>query len=372
MTPPPSRRAFVAVAGGGGDRAASCATASETSDSLRLPTTASLPSTSGQGHAAATARLAPERSAEERVRTAEEQARGRTTIEGTIRKSLDAPIGGSTRTLGWISQPDTYPSRQRHAAAQSHDRFTEITPNPVKVVAEEPVSTFSIDVDTASYGFMRAALNAGFLPEKDAVAHRGTRQLLPLRLPPAGDSRPAVRHPRLGDAGTVERCGPADAHRHQRLRARPKRRAAGEPRVPCRHLGLDERAEQAAAPHPLAQAVADRAGARDRVAIVAYAGAAGVVLAPTRARNGARFWPASNVCTRPAPRPARRASAQHIAWPGSTSSRAGSTASSSPPTGTSTSASPTRIRWRTTLRASARAASPCRCSASGWATTTTS
>ena len=52
---------------------------------------------------------------------------------------------------------------------QGRDRFANIETNPVKVVAEEPVSTFSIDVDTASYGFVRASLNHGVLPQVDAV-----------------------------------------------------------------------------------------------------------------------------------------------------------------------------------------------------------
>jgi len=52
---------------------------------------------------------------------------------------------------------------------QGRDRFAEFETNPVQVVAEEPVSTFSIDVDTASYGFVRASLNGGVLPQKDAV-----------------------------------------------------------------------------------------------------------------------------------------------------------------------------------------------------------
>ena len=72
-------------------------------------------------------------------------------------------------------------------------------------------------------------------------AHRGARQLLPLRLRAAADARCAVRRPCLGDAGAVERRGPADAHRHQGLRAGPRRHTAGEPRVPRRHLGLDGR-----------------------------------------------------------------------------------------------------------------------------------
>jgi secreted protein with Ig-like and vWFA domain len=49
------------------------------------------------------------------------------------------------------------------------DQFENVTPNPVKLVSEEPVSTFSIDVDTASYAFVRRALNNGYLPQKDAV-----------------------------------------------------------------------------------------------------------------------------------------------------------------------------------------------------------
>ena len=52
---------------------------------------------------------------------------------------------------------------------QGRDRFADFEPNPVKVAAEEPVSTFSIDVDTASYGFVRASLNGGVLPQVDAV-----------------------------------------------------------------------------------------------------------------------------------------------------------------------------------------------------------
>ncbi len=55
------------------------------------------------------------------------------------------------------------------AAPQGRDRFRHFSDNPVKLVSEEPVSTFSIDVDTASYAFVRRALTDGVLPPKDAV-----------------------------------------------------------------------------------------------------------------------------------------------------------------------------------------------------------
>jgi len=49
------------------------------------------------------------------------------------------------------------------------DKFEHFDVSPVKRVSEEPVSTFSVDVDTASYSFVRRQLQAGVLPQKDAV-----------------------------------------------------------------------------------------------------------------------------------------------------------------------------------------------------------
>ncbi len=49
------------------------------------------------------------------------------------------------------------------------DKFDTIETNPIKQVKEEPVSTFSIDVDTASYAFVRRQINNGVLPQKNAV-----------------------------------------------------------------------------------------------------------------------------------------------------------------------------------------------------------
>ncbi len=49
------------------------------------------------------------------------------------------------------------------------ERFTAFEDQPVRVTAEQPVSTFSIDVDTASYAYVRRALTDGHLPQADAV-----------------------------------------------------------------------------------------------------------------------------------------------------------------------------------------------------------
>jgi hypothetical protein len=49
------------------------------------------------------------------------------------------------------------------------DRFANKEENRFKVVREEPVSTFSIDVDSASYAFVRASLAQNVLPQPAAV-----------------------------------------------------------------------------------------------------------------------------------------------------------------------------------------------------------
>ncbi|HET7708091.1 MAG TPA: VWA domain-containing protein [Sphingomicrobium sp.] len=52
---------------------------------------------------------------------------------------------------------------------QGRDKFTSVAQNMFKVVREEPVSTFSIDVDTASYSWVRASLNRNVMPQPAAV-----------------------------------------------------------------------------------------------------------------------------------------------------------------------------------------------------------
>ncbi|NNK68658.1 MAG: VWA domain-containing protein, partial [Rhodobacteraceae bacterium] len=49
------------------------------------------------------------------------------------------------------------------------EAFANADTNPLKSVTEEPVSTFSIDVDTASYAVVRSSLTAGAMPPPAAV-----------------------------------------------------------------------------------------------------------------------------------------------------------------------------------------------------------
>lgn len=49
------------------------------------------------------------------------------------------------------------------------ERYPDATPNPVKRTADQPVSTFSIDVDTAAYANVRRFIDNGRAPPRDAV-----------------------------------------------------------------------------------------------------------------------------------------------------------------------------------------------------------
>ena len=76
---------------------------------------------------------------------------------GVMDSIYPAPVF-SPSAMPYVQQP--VPDREQYGV------FEE---NPVKQVAESPVSTFSIDVDTGSYSNVRRMLNAGRLPPADAV-----------------------------------------------------------------------------------------------------------------------------------------------------------------------------------------------------------
>ncbi len=69
----------------------------------------------------------------------------------------------------WMGQREQHDEQSPVLTEENRDKFNAAEINSVKQVTTEPVSTFSIDVDTASYSFVRRALNAGHLPPKDAV-----------------------------------------------------------------------------------------------------------------------------------------------------------------------------------------------------------
>ena len=56
-----------------------------------------------------------------------------------------------------------------HYDRQRNEEYSQFAENKFKMAREEPLSTFSVDVDAASYSNMRRFINRGELPYKDAV-----------------------------------------------------------------------------------------------------------------------------------------------------------------------------------------------------------
>ncbi|GJM25915.1 MAG: hypothetical protein DHS20C16_23300 [Phycisphaerae bacterium] len=71
---------------------------------------------------------------------------------------------GRFRDLDGDGVPDAIAPKE-----STTERYAHIRENPFKSVTREPLSTFSIDVDTASYANARRFLNSGQLPPRDAV-----------------------------------------------------------------------------------------------------------------------------------------------------------------------------------------------------------
>ena len=83
-----------------------------------------------------------------------------------MQRVAGAKIAGNASQGFLVYAPPPPPAPDEYVG---RDKFEHFDVNPVKRVAEEPVSTFSVDVDTASYSFVRRQLQGGVLPQKDAV-----------------------------------------------------------------------------------------------------------------------------------------------------------------------------------------------------------
>ncbi|MBY3561136.1 vWA domain-containing protein [Rhizobium laguerreae] len=82
-----------------------------------------------------------------------------------------APQQQLTEPMAAIA-PSPAPPTDRRVQIQldpSRERFANAAANPIKSVATDPVSTFSADVDSASYSFVRRSLTGGAMPDPQSV-----------------------------------------------------------------------------------------------------------------------------------------------------------------------------------------------------------
>lgn len=187
---------------------------------------------------------------------------------GTGRAASIGVFGGQ-----WHPYPSPPP-------ADNTESYAPIQGNTFKQVANEPLSTFSIDVDTASYANIRRFLRAGQLPPPDAVRVEEMVNYFPYDYAPPKGKTPFAVH--VESAA----CPWAPAHALVKIALKGKTLDA-EARPPCNLVFLIDVSGSMTPDNKLPlvkksiRLLVRQLAAQDRVALVVYAGAAGLVLPPT-------------------------------------------------------------------------------------------
>lgn len=163
----------------------------------------------------------------------------------------------------------------------SGDKFDKVEENPFTAVADSPLSTFSIDVDTASYGKLRSYLTQfKELPSPDAVR---IEELVNYFI--YDYATPTDEHPFAANT-EVASCPWNPNHRLVRIGLKGKEISIEE-RPASNLVFLIDVSGSMSTPNRLPlvkeglKLLVDNLNENDMVSIVVYAGAAGMVLEPT-------------------------------------------------------------------------------------------
>jgi Ca-activated chloride channel family protein len=169
------------------------------------------------------------------------------------------------------------------------DKFTSAAENVFKIVREEPVSTFSIDVDTASYSWVRASLNQNVLPQPDSVRTEEMVNYFPYDYaPPRSREQPF--------STTVAVYPSPWAAGRKLVRIGIKGYSVSQATRPHANLvflidtsGSMQEANKLPLVKQSLEMLLDELAPSDTVAIVTYAGYAGTALEPTKVRDKAKI-----------------------------------------------------------------------------------
>jgi Ca-activated chloride channel family protein len=177
--------------------------------------------------------------------------------------------------------PGVPPAFDRFRYFPGAEAYDAITDNPFLPVAQNPLSTFSIDVDTASYSNVRRFLNQYQLPPRDAVRIEEMINYFSYDYP-----QPAGKDP-IG--ATIEAAAAPWNPQHRLVRVGIKARDMDVRRRPATNLvflldvsGSMEPPERLPLLKNAIRMLVEQLTANDRVTVVTYAGTTGIALKPTR------------------------------------------------------------------------------------------
>lgn len=176
-------------------------------------------------------------------------------------------------------------SEFRRKSGAEGESYTRIIENELKDVAREPLSTFSIDVDTAAYANVRRFLNQGMIPPADAVRIEELVNYFPTA---EEGPAPTAKEP-FGVRVELAPCPWQPSHRLARIAI--KGRELGNERKASNLVFLVDVSGSMNEPSklPLVQQslrmLTEQLGEEDRVTMVVYAGNSGLVLPPTNGEN---------------------------------------------------------------------------------------
>lgn len=203
-------------------------------------------------------------------------------------KQMAAP-GGVVQNEAFMAAPSPADAMVARPTEPSGDAFSKFTESPVKVVKTDPVSTFSIDVDTASYAYVRRSLTEGWVPEPDAVRLEELINYFNYDYPAPADAsvpfKPTVSvYPTPWNGKTqIVQIGIKGY-----VPAATEDKASNLVFLIDTSGSMDEPDKLPLLKRAFALLV-DQLGANDTISIVAYAGSAGVVLEPTKANEKAKI-----------------------------------------------------------------------------------
>ena len=170
--------------------------------------------------------------------------------------------------------------RQKHKKDINTESYSKIESNKFKKVKNDPLSTFSIDIDKAAYSNSRRFITSGNLPPADVVRIEEMINYFQYDYAPPTDNTPFSIHTEYTD------CAWNKAHKLVQIGLKGK--SIEMENAPASNLvflidvsGSMRSANKLDLLKTGFELLVDQMREKDRISVVVYAGAAGVVLNPT-------------------------------------------------------------------------------------------